>query len=143
MDTKILRHLLDLYICSDPWPLDTGQEEIGKFLDEESKTQGFNGWVEAYHYLGSDRKPPVKNGDHDNFCAVCGTPLDYRCIAAGSMGDTDVASCDECDATYTEGYVYTSQGYHADVPLMQLAYLQKATTTKQAEQFIRDQLGLT
>ena len=48
------RFLLDLFMVSDPWPLDKqSQDVIENMLDEEAKKRGFDGWVSAFH----DYKP--------------------------------------------------------------------------------------
>jgi len=48
-----LRALLDLYMCSDPWPLTTdgSHEAVGGFLDGAARRFGYEGWVVAYHEL--------------------------------------------------------------------------------------------
>ncbi len=48
------RNLLDLIMCSDPWPVpDTGdgdgQDNLIRLADRESKARGFADWIEAYH----------------------------------------------------------------------------------------------
>lgn len=48
------RALLDLMMCSDPWPLDgeSGDREHGvlvELLDAEAKRRGWDNWVVAYH----------------------------------------------------------------------------------------------
>lgn len=84
----------------------------------------------------------IKDGDHID-CAVCGTKLDYHCIDAGHLGDTDVATCEECGAFYAEGWI---QPYNIwtdfDVPKAQLGYLKQAVKTAEAVEFIKGQLGL-
>ena len=79
--------------------------------------------------------PP--DGMHTEFCAVCNSKLEYRTIDAGHLGDTDFATCEECDATYTEGYINAP----GNVYRMQQAYLQQAVTTKACEAFIKRQLN--
>ena len=51
MSDKEFRVLLDLFMVSDPWPLDEeeSQETIRHMLNEESRTIGYADWVEAYH----------------------------------------------------------------------------------------------
>ena len=57
--TKISDHdfrlLLDLIMCSDPWPVQgsNNQSGIEVMADKAAKERGFDGWVEAYHYLPS------------------------------------------------------------------------------------------
>lgn len=50
MTKKELRSLLDLFMCSDPYPC-TGQEHVERLLDSESKKIGYSDWIEAYHTL--------------------------------------------------------------------------------------------
>jgi len=47
----------------------------------------------------------VKDGDHDKVCPVCGTELDYHTIDAGHLGDTDIATCEECETNFAEGWI--------------------------------------
>ena len=51
-DTEF-KFLLDLYMVSDPWPLNDGQsnEIIGEMLNRESRERGYDGWVDAYHAM--------------------------------------------------------------------------------------------
>lgn len=55
LTTAQFRALLDLWMVSDPWPLDEWQhDELGRFITEASKSLGFEDWVEAYHRLSRD-----------------------------------------------------------------------------------------
>ena len=59
---KEFRYLLDLYMVSDPWPLEDGESNgvLGKMLDRlSSEEHGFDNWVEAYH--GKNRDNPTKS----------------------------------------------------------------------------------
>ena len=47
----------------------------------------------------------VKDGDHETICPVCNEDLEYNTIDAGHLGDTDVATCDECGTSYAEGWI--------------------------------------
>lgn len=50
MSDKVFRALLDLFMCSDPWPASTEAEAaVLECLNEESARRGFAGWVVAYH----------------------------------------------------------------------------------------------
>ncbi len=52
MNNKSYRALLDLIMCSDPWPVaDSGenQETIIPMANGEAKSRGFDCWVDAYH----------------------------------------------------------------------------------------------
>lgn len=54
------RALLDLIMCSDPWPVQddgTSQRLIELMATEEAKRRGFDTWVEAYHNLGKVKQP--------------------------------------------------------------------------------------
>ena len=47
---QIFRDLLDLYMCSDPWPMDqASHDRITAILNDEAKERDFPSWVEAYH----------------------------------------------------------------------------------------------
>ena len=50
------RHLLDLYMVSDPWPLKDGNshEVVGNLLNRVAKNYGCKDWVEAYHSFGKN-----------------------------------------------------------------------------------------
>lgn len=47
------RALLNLFMCSDPWPTGRDSEHaiLQDFLDRESDYRGYSDWVEAYHYF--------------------------------------------------------------------------------------------
>ena len=50
MGNKEYRALLDLIMCSDPWPVpDENQKIIEILADKEAMRRGFNNWVIAYH----------------------------------------------------------------------------------------------
>jgi hypothetical protein len=52
---EAFRVLLDLYMVSDPWPLeDKDNLVIFGFLSGESQKRGYKGWVEAYHEFEVD-----------------------------------------------------------------------------------------
>jgi len=42
------RALLDLFMCSDPYPCE-GHDTIETLLEIESMHRGFRSWVDAYH----------------------------------------------------------------------------------------------
>lgn len=44
------RALLDLYMVSDPWPLDSdSQDSLRGLLTDEANARGYDSWSEAYH----------------------------------------------------------------------------------------------
>ncbi len=46
------RALLDLIMCSDPWPVEgENQQIIEAMATEEAKRRGWDSWVDAYHYM--------------------------------------------------------------------------------------------
>lgn len=46
------RALLDLIMCSDPWPVEgENQQIIESMANEEAKRRGFDTWVDAYHQM--------------------------------------------------------------------------------------------
>ena len=56
MFDKEYRAFLDLFMCSDPWPVgveggDDGHETLTKFADKQAKCRGYENWVVAYHEL--------------------------------------------------------------------------------------------
>jgi len=52
---EAFRVLLDLYMVSDPWPLeDKDNVVMFGFLSAESQKRGYKGWVEAYHEFEVD-----------------------------------------------------------------------------------------
>jgi len=55
------RYLLDLYMVSDPWPLEDKKSHkiIGDMLDEISKAFGSPDWVAAYHEFQKGAPPGV------------------------------------------------------------------------------------
>ena len=59
------RALVDLFMVSDPWPLDKAGEVILKaFADEEAKRWGFSNWIEAYMRLSYAPEPPSRKGEN-------------------------------------------------------------------------------
>lgn len=49
-----LRGLLDLFMCSDPWPIEgedgeRAQHEIETLLDRYAQQENYRSWIEAYH----------------------------------------------------------------------------------------------
>lgn len=50
------RHLLDLFMASDPWPLDDREHgAIQDMLNRFSKEHGFRSWTAAYHHMVRDK----------------------------------------------------------------------------------------
>jgi len=50
MSDQMFRDLLDWFMVSDPWALDSKvQRRIEEALNSESTIRGFDGWVVAYH----------------------------------------------------------------------------------------------
>lgn len=48
-DTEF-RALLDLVMCSDPWPLqDHAEATLKQLLDQAAWSRGYAGWINAYH----------------------------------------------------------------------------------------------
>jgi hypothetical protein len=59
MTDKEFRAMLDWYMCSDPWPVQSGDKStdeenhdtITAMMERESKARGFDGWVHAFHEM--------------------------------------------------------------------------------------------
>ena len=53
MTAQEFRALLNLFMCSDPWPTDKKEENdiIEDLLVRESATRGYDSWVVAFHEL--------------------------------------------------------------------------------------------
>jgi hypothetical protein len=50
MSDKTFRVMLDLFACSDPWPLsEEARHEYEQVLEAESSRRGYTGWLDAYH----------------------------------------------------------------------------------------------
>lgn len=61
MNDANYRALLDLIMCSDPWPVnDNGENQqiIEVMATEEAKRRGFDTWVEAYHKFNKPTTAP-------------------------------------------------------------------------------------
>uniref|UniRef100_A0A6H1ZA09 Uncharacterized protein n=1 Tax=viral metagenome TaxID=1070528 RepID=A0A6H1ZA09_9ZZZZ len=60
--------LLDLIMCSDPWPTDkNNQKTIEQLANEEADKRNYNDWIEAYHHFEEEQKlidaePRTENG---------------------------------------------------------------------------------
>lgn len=55
MNDREYRALLDLLVCSDPWPVedDDGRshELLNAFANKEAAERGYGSWIEAYHAI--------------------------------------------------------------------------------------------
>ncbi|MEE8289755.1 MAG: hypothetical protein V3R25_10125 [Nitrosomonadaceae bacterium] len=52
MKNEHFRALMDLAMCSDPWPVEDdgeNQEEIINMMFAEANNRGYAGWIDAYH----------------------------------------------------------------------------------------------
>jgi hypothetical protein len=53
MNNEALRVLLDLWMCSDPWPCTSDPEPLISFIEQEVTNRGYekgySGIIEAYH----------------------------------------------------------------------------------------------
>lgn len=52
MTNQEFRALLDLFMCSDPWPVDDkgeNQTYVENLANRESESRGYQDWIEAYH----------------------------------------------------------------------------------------------
>lgn len=48
----VFRVLLNLYMVSDPWPLEQEEDDrLEAWLSEVARERGYDGWVHAYHEL--------------------------------------------------------------------------------------------
>tara|TARA_Y100000310_G_scaffold61027_1_gene56305 strand:+ start:2755 stop:2931 length:177 start_codon:yes stop_codon:yes gene_type:complete len=57
MTKQELGAFIELLMCADPWPCGGNAERVLKeFADAESKRQGFNNWIDAYHRIHWDIK---------------------------------------------------------------------------------------
>ena len=52
MSEEQYRVLMDLVMCSDPWPLsDKARGVVTDLMDEEAEARGYETWTDAYHAL--------------------------------------------------------------------------------------------
>lgn len=52
MNTREFRAFLNLFMCSDPWPLsDTEHQILTEWADHEAESWGYTDWIDAYHEL--------------------------------------------------------------------------------------------
>ena len=49
MSASEFRAFLDLLMCSDPYPVDTGEDEMFGYANRQAIERGFTDWVDAYH----------------------------------------------------------------------------------------------
>ena len=49
MSDKEFRAVLDWMMCSDPFPCPEWQETVVGWIERESQSRGFDGWIDAYH----------------------------------------------------------------------------------------------
>ena len=64
MANEEFRAMLDLYMVSDPWPLEDREHKIiGDMLDREAGKFGYEGWVEAYHFFSFPPEAKAKGGE--------------------------------------------------------------------------------
>lgn len=57
MDERQFRALLDLVMCSDPWPEGVEREPIVTLLNFESVMRGYGDWISAYHNFTPEKLP--------------------------------------------------------------------------------------
>lgn len=72
IDDEVFRVLLDLIMCSDPWPLEEDDEDVlMDAVEARSRLRGYNDFSEAYHeFEPSDDSEPYERvvpdvGDDD------------------------------------------------------------------------------
>jgi hypothetical protein len=52
MNLNELKSLLNLFMCSDPWPTTAMEKNIiERLLDSYSKIYGYENWLDAYHNI--------------------------------------------------------------------------------------------
>ncbi len=50
IENQVFRSLLNLMMCSDPWPAAPEDDDVLlKFCNEESQRHGYDTWIDAYH----------------------------------------------------------------------------------------------
>ena len=49
MNSIEYRVFLDLLMCSDPWPLENGQETMQLLAARIGADYGYTDWIDAYH----------------------------------------------------------------------------------------------
>ena len=78
------RALLDLMMCSDPWPVSDSENQdiIKRFAKREARKRGFDSWVAAYHVF-----KPGKEECKDDIASPCSTLLSEPDYDAGLLGD--------------------------------------------------------
>lgn len=56
LDPETLHALLDLFMASDPWPLDGRSEHrIRTLLNREAAARGYTDWIDALRTMGEAR----------------------------------------------------------------------------------------
>lgn len=56
LDPETLHALLDLFMASDPWPLDGRSEHrIRALLNREAAARGYTDWIDALRTMGETR----------------------------------------------------------------------------------------
>jgi hypothetical protein len=56
MDDHEFRGLLDLLMCSDPWPMERFEGALKAFADRMARERGYTDWIDAYN-LFKEAKP--------------------------------------------------------------------------------------
>lgn len=49
MDGYEFRAFLDLLMCSDPYPVDSGEDAVKGYANRQAVERGFADWIDAYH----------------------------------------------------------------------------------------------
>jgi len=49
MDDHEFRGLLDLLMCSDPWPMERFEGTLKAFADRMARERGYTDWINAYN----------------------------------------------------------------------------------------------
>ena len=84
-----LRELLDLFMVSDPWPLEGHRTQglLFGFICAETAKRGYDDWIEAYHHFERDGQVDKTTRAMDEFRK--GGEEIQEIIDSMDHGDTD------------------------------------------------------
>lgn len=81
--------LMDLMMCSDPYPVDSGETVLRQLLNGEAGARGYGSWTEAYHGFETEGPADGAAGRDPEF--VRDEPCDWHVSGDEPCGEMPTA----------------------------------------------------